>query len=45
VIELDRGRSAIEVAEMLGVTPQSVYNWAAAFEQDHAPESLADGPP
>src|SRR3954451_7815838 len=43
VLELDRGRSAIEVAEMLGVTPQSVYNWAATFEQDHAPESLAGG--
>jgi hypothetical protein len=26
VLELDRGRSAAEVAEMLGVTRQSVYN-------------------
>ena len=44
VLELDRGRTVAEVAEMLGVTRQSVYNWAAAFEQDHAPESLADDP-
>src|SRR3954463_1679756 len=44
VLELDRGRSAIEVAEMLGVSRQSVYNWSASFEQDHVPESLDDGP-
>jgi transposase len=31
VLELDRGRPAAEIAEMLGVTRQSVYNWAAAF--------------
>src|SRR5512135_1419413 len=42
VLELDRGRSAAEVAEMLGVTRQSVYNWAATFARDHAPGSLAD---
>src|SRR5512135_3477020 len=44
VLELDRGRSASEVAEMLGVTRQSVDNWAAAFARDHAPSSLADDP-
>src|SRR4051794_27657203 len=44
VLELDRGRSAAEVAEMLGVTRQSVYNWAATFGQAHAPESRADDP-
>jgi hypothetical protein len=31
VLELDRGRSAIDIAAMLGVTRQSVHNWAAAF--------------
>jgi transposase len=39
VLELDRSRSAAEVAEMLGVTRQSVYNWAAAFAREHAPSS------
>jgi transposase len=31
VLELDRGRTAADVAAMLGVTRQSVHNWAAAF--------------
>src|SRR4051794_18821305 len=44
VLELDRGRSAAEVAEMLGVTRQSVYNWAAAFAREHGPSSLEDDP-
>jgi transposase len=43
VLELDRGRSATEVAQMLGVTRQSIYNWAASFDQDCTPDSLADG--
>jgi hypothetical protein len=30
---------------MRGVTRQSVSNWAATFAHDHAPVSLADGPP
>ena len=38
VLELDRGRSAADIADMLGVTRQSVYNWAAAFAQDPAPD-------
>jgi transposase len=44
VLELDRGRPAAEVTEMLGVTRQSVYNWADAFAREHAPSSLADAP-
>ena len=44
VLELDRGRSTAEVAEMLGVTRQSVSNWAAAFARGPAPSSLEDDP-
>src|SRR5262245_13407245 len=44
VLELDRGRPAAEIAEMLGVTRQSIYNWADDFARDPDPESLADDP-
>src|SRR2546421_3700635 len=42
VLELDRGRSATEIADMLGVTRQSVHNWAAAFVHESDPTALAD---
>jgi transposase len=42
VLELDRGRSPTDVAEMLGVTRQSVHNWAAAIARDPDPSTLAD---
>jgi transposase len=42
VLELDRGRSAADIAEMLGVTRQSVHNWAAAFVRDSDPSALTD---
>ena len=42
VLELDRGRSAADIAAMLGVTRQSVYNWAAAFARDPDPAALRD---
>ena len=42
VLELDRGRSAAEIAAMLGVTRQSVHNWAAAFAREHDPAVLRD---
>jgi len=32
ILELGRGKSVAEVADLLGVTRQSVYNWATAFE-------------
>src|SRR3954453_15345793 len=41
VLELDRGRPA-EIAEMLGVPRQSVYNWAAAFVREPDPAVLHD---
>ena len=42
VPELDRGRSATDIATMLGVTRQSVHNWAAAFVYDPDPSVLCD---
>lgn len=42
VLELDAGRSYTEVADALGVTRQSVYNWARAYRQSLRPESLRD---
>ena len=42
VLEFDHGRSAADIARMLGATRQSVYNWVEAYTQDHDPVSLAD---
>jgi transposase len=42
MLELDRGRSAAEIAAMLGVTRQSVHNWAAAFAREPDPTVLRD---
>lgn len=42
VLELDRGRSAIDIATMLGVTRQSVHNWAAPFVREPSPSALTD---
>jgi transposase len=42
VLELDRGRSAADIAAMLGVTRQSVQNWAAAFVREPDPSTLRD---
>jgi transposase len=42
VLELDRGQSAAEIAAMLGVTRQSVHNWAAAFAREPDPAVLRD---
>src|SRR3954470_20733028 len=43
VLELDRGRPAADIADMLGVTRQSVHNWAAAFARARDPSALAAG--
>ncbi len=37
VLEFDQGRSAADVAHMLGVTRQSVHNWAGTYTQGHDP--------
>jgi transposase len=42
VLEFDHGRSAVDIARMLGVTRQTVYDWIEAYTQDHDPASLED---
>jgi transposase len=42
ILEFDRGRSAAEVARMLGVSRQGVYNWVEAYSQALDPASLHD---
>jgi transposase len=44
LLELDRGRSATDIAEMLGVTRQSVHNWVADFACEPDPAVLHDAP-
>lgn len=43
VLDASRGRSVAEIAESLGVTRQSVYNWIDAYQQGHDPEALFEG--
>lgn len=42
VLEFDRGRSAADIAAMLSVTRQSVYNWVDAYTEALDPAVLAD---
>src|SRR4051812_41316160 len=42
LLELDRGRPAAEVAGLLRVTRQSVYNWASTFAACPDPAALRD---
>lgn len=42
ILELDRGKSAAEVAALLGVTRQSVYNWAHLDEESPTLPALQD---
>src|SRR5436305_11469600 len=42
VLEFDHGRSAADIARMLGVTRQTVYDWIEAYTEDHDPASLED---
>jgi transposase len=42
VLEFDYGRSAADIARMLGVTRQSVYEWVEVYTRDHDPASLED---
>jgi transposase len=44
VLEFDQGRSATDIALMLGVTRQSVYNWVLTYIRSGAPIALADEP-
>jgi transposase len=42
ILELDRGKSMREVADVLGITRQAVYNWASAFAANPDPAVLRD---
>lgn len=42
ILELDRGKAVAEVAALLQVTRQSVYNWARSFEACPEPATLHD---
>jgi len=42
--EYDRGASASEVAELLGVSCQSIYNWIARFRERRHVAALSDAP-
>ncbi len=42
LLELDRGESVAAVASRLGVTRQTIYNWAGAFEQVPRLATLGD---
>ena len=42
VLEFARGRSAAEIAALLGVTRPSVYHWLDAYAEAHDPDALAD---
>lgn len=42
LLALDEGQSVGEVAELLGVSRQSVYNWSQDFAQSPRPETLYD---
>ena len=40
VLELDRGRSAADIAVMLGVTRKGIYDWVGAYLEGRDPASL-----
>src|SRR3954454_6621908 len=42
VLEFDHGRPAADIARMLGVTRQTVYNWVEAYTRTGAPAALED---
>ena len=42
LLEVNRGTPIPEVAQVLGVTPRSIYHWIDAYTQAHDPEALAD---
>jgi transposase len=44
LLECSRGRQVKDVAQALGVTRQSVHNWAVRFQQQHSALALTDGP-
>lgn len=43
ILEASRGKSASEIADLLGVGRRSVYRWIDAYCQGHDPEALLEG--
>src|SRR5215210_2895792 len=44
ILEYSRGKGVVEIARMLRVTRQSVYNWIVKFAPSHDLAQLADAP-
>ena len=44
VLEVDRGTPISRIAQILGVTRQSIYNWIDDYLREHDPVALADEP-
>jgi transposase len=44
VLEYSRGRPLSQIAQMLGVTRQSIYNWLEVYEQRNDPKALEEAP-
>src|SRR5512142_47910 len=42
VLEFDHGRSAADIARMLGVTRKCIYDWVGAYLEGRDPASLED---
>ncbi len=42
VLEYSRGQPIARIAQTLGVTRQSVYNWIGAYAQAHDPDALGE---
>lgn len=42
VLEFDYGRTVADIARMLGVTRQTVYNWVEAYTEIGDPRALED---
>src|SRR5437868_10575517 len=42
VLEVDHGRSVADIARMLGMTRQSVYNWLRAYRQARSEEHTSE---
>src|SRR4051812_45952543 len=44
VLEFDHGRSAADIARMLGVTRKCIYDWVGVYSEGRDPASLEDEP-
>jgi transposase len=42
ILESDRGRSVADIARMLGVSRQSIYNWLETFQYSKQPSALEE---